>query len=144
MVRVTQMQGMRETSSRMEVTLQLHPNTLALAWLRKTKSNNKTVASRKEEISCVAVAKQRVRCMAPNVRDRSGMYGSCAWELWNSAALGRLRRVVWLCCSVMVPSPSSMFSGEIDLWMHNALRMSLAYLRLVLACFVMDSYHVAC
>jgi hypothetical protein len=43
----------------------------------------------------------------------------------------------------MVPTTSAMLSGEVDLWMHNALRMSLARLRLVLARCVL-TYHVTC
>jgi hypothetical protein len=43
----------------------------------------------------------------------------------------------------MVSTTSAMLSGEIDLWMHNALRMLLARLRLVLARCVM-TYHVTC
>jgi hypothetical protein len=58
------------------------------------------------------------------------------------AALGTLRH--GQSCSVMVSSTSSMLSGEIDFWVHNALRILLARLRLVLACCMMDSYHVAC
>lgn len=43
----------------------------------------------------------------------------------------------------MVPTAPAMFSGEVDLRMHNTLHIVLAWLRLVMAC-VVDSYHVAC
>jgi hypothetical protein len=44
----------------------------------------------------------------------------------------------------MVSSTSAMLSGEVDLWMHNTLRILLACLHLKLGCCVMDSYHVTC
>jgi hypothetical protein len=45
--------------------------------------------------------------------------------------------------SVVVSSTSAMLSGKIDLWVHNALRISLARLRLVHALCMMSPYHVA-
>jgi hypothetical protein len=68
---------------------------------------------------------------------------SCAGAVF-SADHGQLRHDVGSGLgSVMVPTAPAMFSGEVDLRMHNALQIVLAWSRLVIA-FVVDSYHVAC
>lgn len=84
-----------------------------------------------------------VECSRPFWNVRVMYWGSCAGAVF-SADHGQLRHDVGSGLGlVMVPTAPAMFSGEVDLRMHNALQIVLAWLRLVIASAV-DSYHVAC
>jgi hypothetical protein len=123
-------------SSGIDATAATKRKILALAWVKSRISNNKllrpfSTGTQKLRASRSGDACYRTFAAVLECRCHAGVRGA---RPTPSCGLG----------SIMVSTTSAMLSGEIDLWVHNALRMLLARLHLVLARCVMNSYHVTC